>query len=82
MQKKGYRPFSTCHATYVLFFTPGYVVIHPRGPQLLGTYLETALEVDEEMHLCVVFSSFAAASARGVFQFNFPELLRPFDADC
>ncbi|KAI0248099.1 hypothetical protein BJV78DRAFT_1132012, partial [Lactifluus subvellereus] len=32
--------------------------------ELLETYLETALEVDEEMHLCVVFSSFAAASAR------------------
>jgi len=32
--------------------------------ELLSTYLETALEVDEEMHLCIVFSSFAAASAR------------------
>ena len=57
-------------------------VIQPHGAQLLSTYLETALEVDEEMHLCIVFSSFAAASARGVFRFNFPELLRPFDADC
>ena len=49
------------------FLYPGYVVIQPHGAQLLGTYLETALEVDEEMHMCVVFSSFAAASARGVF---------------
>jgi hypothetical protein len=26
--------------------------------------METALEVDEEMHLCIVFSSFASVSAR------------------
>ncbi|KAH9048810.1 hypothetical protein EDB84DRAFT_1434083 [Lactarius hengduanensis] len=32
--------------------------------RLLETYMETALEVDEEMHLCIVFSSFAAVSAR------------------
>ncbi|KAH9982110.1 hypothetical protein BGW80DRAFT_1247083 [Lactifluus volemus] len=32
--------------------------------ELLETYLETALEVDEEMYLCIVFSSFAATSAR------------------
>ncbi|KAI0307448.1 hypothetical protein B0F90DRAFT_1812932 [Multifurca ochricompacta] len=32
--------------------------------ELLETYLETALEADEEMHLCIVFSSFAATSAR------------------
>ncbi|KAF8480818.1 hypothetical protein DFH94DRAFT_691907 [Russula ochroleuca] len=32
--------------------------------ELLEIYLETALEVDEEMHLCIVYSSFAAASAR------------------
>ncbi|KAH9043868.1 hypothetical protein EDB85DRAFT_728235 [Lactarius pseudohatsudake] len=32
--------------------------------ELLETYMETALEVDEEMHLCIVFSSFAAVSAR------------------
>ncbi|KAH9075682.1 hypothetical protein EDB83DRAFT_2218480 [Lactarius deliciosus] len=31
---------------------------------LLETYMETALEVDEEMHLCIVFSSFAGVSAR------------------
>jgi hypothetical protein len=51
------------------------------GAQLLEIYLETALEVDEEMHLCIVFSSFAAASARGAFQSNFSELFRPSDAD-
>ncbi len=34
--------------------------------------METALEVDEEMHLCIVFSSFAAVSARGIFQSTFP----------
>ena len=45
------------------------------GAQLLEIYLETALEVDEEMHLCIVLSSLAATSARGVFQSNFPELL-------
>jgi hypothetical protein len=45
------------------------------GAQLLEIYLETALEVDEEMYLCIVLSSLAAASARGVFQSNFPELL-------
>ncbi|KAH9005872.1 hypothetical protein EDB86DRAFT_2795550, partial [Lactarius hatsudake] len=39
---------------------------------LLETYMETALEVDEEMHLCIVFSSFAAVSARGIFQSTFP----------
>ncbi|KAH9177088.1 hypothetical protein EDB89DRAFT_1938043 [Lactarius sanguifluus] len=32
--------------------------------ELLETYMETALEVDEEMHLCIIFSSFAAVSAR------------------
>ncbi|KAI9509875.1 hypothetical protein F5148DRAFT_1282528 [Russula earlei] len=32
--------------------------------ELLEIYLETALEADEEMHLCIIFSSFAAASAR------------------
>jgi hypothetical protein len=52
------------------------------GAQLLEIYLETALEVNEEMHLCLVFSSFAAASARGMFQSNFLQLLRPSDADC
>lgn len=40
------------------------------GAQLLEIYLETALEVNEEMHLCLVFSSFAAVSARGMFQSN------------
>ncbi len=50
------------------------------GSQLLEVYLETALEVDEEMYLCIVFSSLAAVSARGMFQSNFPELLRPSDA--
>ncbi|KAI9445576.1 hypothetical protein H4582DRAFT_2125818 [Lactarius indigo] len=34
------------------------------SPRLLEAYMETALEVDEEMHLCIVFSSFAAVSAR------------------
>ncbi len=34
--------------------------------------METALEVDEEMHLCIIFSSFAAISARGTVQFTFP----------
>ena len=34
--------------------------------------METALEVDEEMHLCIVFSSFASVSARGKFQSTVP----------
>ncbi len=51
------------------------------GAQLLEIYLETALEVDEEIHLCIVFSSLAAVSARGVFRSNLPELLRTSDAD-
>ncbi|KAI0271679.1 hypothetical protein BC834DRAFT_922404 [Gloeopeniophorella convolvens] len=37
--------------------------------ELLESYFDTALEVDEEMYLCVVFSSFAATSARGVSNF-------------
>ena len=52
-----------------------------RGAQLLEIYLETALEVDEEMYLCIVLSSLAGASARGVFQSNFPELFHSSDAD-
>jgi hypothetical protein len=64
---------------------PGLLVLHAHGIQLLETYLETALEVDEEMHLCVVFSSFAATSARGVFQFNFSRFsaqLTPIGSVC
>jgi hypothetical protein len=63
-----------------LFSTRGYVVF--QRAQLLEIYLETALEVDEEMYLCIVLSSLAASSARGVFQSNFPELLlHQSDAD-
>lgn len=64
-----------------MFCTRGYVVLQGSGGQLLEIYLETALEVDEEMHLCIVFSSFAATSARGLFQSKFSELFRPSDAD-
>ncbi|KAH9964596.1 hypothetical protein BC827DRAFT_1265857 [Russula dissimulans] len=48
----------------VLFDTRVTLCFKRAGTQLLETYLETALEMDEEMHLCVVFSSFAATSAR------------------
>ena len=47
--------------------------------------METALEVDEEMHLCIVFSSFASVSARGMFQSTFPTSsahLTPIDSVC
>jgi hypothetical protein len=65
-----------------LFSTRGYVVLEGGGgAQLLEIYLETALEVDEEMYLCIVLSSLAGASARGVFQSNFPELFHSSDAD-
>ena len=67
-------------------FSPGVTLCSKRAVvQLLDTYMETALEVDEEMHLCVVFSSFAATSARGVFQSNFPSYsahLTPIGSVC
>jgi hypothetical protein len=81
MQKKKYLRFLMCHARYVLFSTRGYVVFQRGGAQLLEIYLETALEVDEEMYLCIVLSSLAATSARGVFQSNFPRIAHQSDAD-
>ena len=75
MQKKQCLRFLMCHARYVLFSTRGNVVL--QGAQLLEIYLETALEVDEEMYLCIVLSSLAAASARGVFQSQLPRVAPP-----
>ena len=52
---------------------------------MLETYVETALEVNEEMYLCIAFSSFAATSARGVFQSNvpsYPTRLTPIGSVC